>query len=55
MRVLRLAVICIVLSTASFAWGGNDDHVNIAPDGTYVYGNPQIAPDGSYVGTDGDD
>ena len=50
MRVLSLMVICIVLSVASLAWGGSDERVNIAPDGTYVYGRPQIAPDGSYVG-----
>jgi hypothetical protein len=24
--------------------------MQIAPNGTYVYGTPQIAPDGSYVG-----
>jgi hypothetical protein len=55
MRVLNLIVICIVLSAASLAWGGNDERVNIAPDGSYVGGSPVMTPDGDYIGTDGRD
>lgn len=39
-----------------FAWflffvpGASAGDVHLAPDGTYVGGNPQLAPDGTYVG-----
>ena len=68
MRRSALIIICVVLSMASPAWCDGDNQVNMAPDGTFVYGmlnlapdgtfvggTPHLAPDGTFVGTDGDD
>ena len=33
------------------SYQGSED-IQMAPDGSYVSGDPQMAPDGSYVGSD---
>ena len=40
-----LAGIVVLLSAGALA-----GDLNLAPDGTWVRGNPQLAPDGSWVG-----
>ena len=43
-------ILLISLALTPWAFAGNDDQINMAPDGTYVSGQPTMAPDGTYVG-----
>ena len=50
--VFLLFSLCLIfISIASYVWAGD---VHLAPDGTFVGGEPQLAPDGTYVGVESD-
>ena len=43
-------VLCLVSSGAVYAYNSDNANANLAPDGTYVGGQPHLAPNGAYVG-----
>jgi len=48
-HAMRLVIILCLLAAAGKAHADNNN-VRMAPDGTYVGGEPHMAPDGTYVG-----
>jgi hypothetical protein len=51
---LKKSIVCLLfslcfifISITSYVWAGD---VYLAPDGTFVGGEPQLAPDGTFVG-----
>ena len=48
--ILILAITTTVLVTLSFLPTDLCAQIQMAPDGTFVYGRPQMAPDGTFVG-----
>ena len=51
MKKLFIILAIIIISITSYVWAGD---VYLAPDGTFVGGEPQLAPDGTFVGSEGD-
>ena len=49
MRTIALLIILFMMLSAIVGriWG---DEINLAPDGTWVSGDPHEAPDGTWVG-----
>ena len=46
--VFLLFSLCLIfISITAYVWAGD---VHLAPDGTFVGGEPQWAPDGTFVG-----
>jgi len=45
---MRTLVLCAFFIMAGVCYA--EDGVNMAPDGTFVYGTPTLAPDGTFVG-----
>jgi hypothetical protein len=50
-RGLLFSLCFIFISITSYVWAGD---VYLAPDGTFVGGEPQLAPDGTFVGVESD-
>jgi len=47
-NILAIAILTLSASVLSFGY-----YTQMAPDGSFVGGNPQMAPDGSFVGGNG--